>query len=93
MEDVVRKAMPADYVSMYSTRALRATAARADVRTVSDKAAVDRQMSQSFLAENIDAIHNATTVSEQDAASTRSTRGGRPFGSRRPLWRTWPQGR
>ncbi|MCS7482547.1 hypothetical protein ACFFQW_11445 [Umezawaea endophytica] len=77
-EDVVRKAMPAGYVSMYSTQALRVAAAPAAVRTASDKAAVDRQMSESLqgdqagfrarFGENIDAIHSATTESEQDAA-------------------------
>ena len=80
-EDVVDKAMPAGYVSMYPTRALRVAAVPAVVRIVSDKAAVDRQMRESFLGdqagfrarfgEDIDAIHSATTVSGQDAAIAR----------------------
>ncbi|MFG1642756.1 hypothetical protein ACGFMK_20900 [Amycolatopsis sp. NPDC049252] len=87
MRDVVSKAQPAGYVSRYSARALRASTAPADVRASLDMQAVDRQMSGSLLSalpdpdvkngfrgrfgEDIGAIHNATTVAEQDAAIAR----------------------
>jgi hypothetical protein len=83
MQDVILKAEPAGYVSQYSAKALRVTTTPADERAVLDKNAVDGQMSQSFLdedtragfrtrfGEDIDAIHNAATVREQDAAIAR----------------------
>ncbi|WP_284740467.1 hypothetical protein [Amycolatopsis sp. RTGN1] len=87
MRDVVSKAEPAGYVSRYSAQALRASTVPADVRGSLDRQAVDRQMSGSLLSElpdpnvkngfrdrfgeDIGAIHNATTVAEQDAAIAR----------------------
>jgi lysophospholipase L1-like esterase len=84
MADVIYKAQPAGYVSAYSTLALRVSTLPADERISADMTSLDGQMSQSFLSdeadkdvrdgfraqfgENINAIHNATTVAEQDAA-------------------------
>jgi hypothetical protein len=87
MRDVVSKAEPAGYVSLYSAQALRASTVPADVRGSLDMRAVDRQMSGSVLSdlpdpnvkngfrdrfgEDIGAIHSATTVAGQDAAIAR----------------------
>ena len=84
MREVLDKAESPGYVSQYSPKALRATALSNEEGRSLDKNAIAAQMSQSFMNDqynqgvranfqdrfnqSIDAIHNAQSTQQQDAA-------------------------